>query len=197
SPDRCGYKQNSPTSFQPGPGAKVDLFRIGVGAAQEKHGRPFSWFGIDRTTKITIVILVAAANRYRLDLRLVQFPAGAKARLRFSKALRLCIVLGIGQKYVRHSIILVGVKKVSHGGVPPSSVSRRYRFGFGAFCQLKPFLFPPRFIARFDPGACAGNIEYITAALLCLRHKTQGLAAERMVGCEEVKHLVFLAFRYS
>jgi len=86
---------------------------------------------------------------------------------------------------------------VSHGSVPPSSVSRRYRFGFGAFCQLKPFVLPSGPVAGFDPGARAGNIEYITAALLCLRHKTQGLAAERMVGCEEVKHLVFLAFRYS
>src|SRR5262249_61807233 len=126
--------------FQHRPGAKVDLFRIGVGAAQEKHGRPFSWFGIDRTTKITIVILVAAANRYRLDLGLVEFRAGAEACLRFPKALRLCIVLGIGQEYVRHSIILVGVEKVSHGSVSPSSVSRLYRFGFGALRQSKPFI---------------------------------------------------------
>src|SRR5262245_13653153 len=120
----------------------------------------------------------------------MQFRAGTEACLRFPKALRLCIVLGIGQKYVRHSIILVGVKKVSHGSVPSSSVSRRYRFGFGAFCQLKPFVLPSGPVARFDPGAGTCDIEYVAAALLRLRHETQGLAAERMVGCEEIKHML-------
>jgi hypothetical protein len=54
---------------------------------------------------------------------------------------------------------------------------------------LKPFVLPTGPVAGFDPGARAGNIEYITAALLCLRHKTQGLAAEGMVWSEEIKHL--------
>ena len=73
--------------------------------------------------------------------------------------------------------------------MPPSSVSRRFCFGFGGLRQLEPFLFPTRFVAGFDLGAGTGDIEYIAAALLRLRHKAKGLAAEGMARCEEVKHL--------
>ena len=51
------------------------------------------------------------------------------------------------------------------------------------------------FVAWFYPGARTGDIEYIAAPMLRLRYKAQGLAAEGMGRCEEVKHLVFLAFR--
>ena len=81
--------------------------------------------------------------------------------------------------------------------MPPSSVSRLFCFGFGGLRQLEPLLVPSRFVAGFDPGAGTGDIEYIAAALLRLRYEAEGLAAEGMVRCEEVKHLVFLVFRYS
>jgi hypothetical protein len=53
---------------------------------------------------------------------------------------------------------------------------------------LEPFSFPTDLVAGLDFGAGAGDIEYITAALLRLRHEAKGLATEGMVRCEEVKH---------
>jgi hypothetical protein len=55
--------------------------------------------------------------------------------------------------------------------------------------QLEPFSFPTGLVAGLDFGASPGDIEYIAAALLRLRHEAKGLATEGMVRCEKVKHL--------
>jgi hypothetical protein len=64
-----------------------------------------------------------------------------------------------------------------------------FGFSLGALGDLDPFLFPTRFVSRLDFGAGTGDIEYIAAALLRLRHEAQGLASEGMSRREEIKHL--------
>ena len=56
------------------------------------------------------------------------------------------------------------------------------------FLPDRAILVPSRFIAWFDLGAGAGDIEYIAAALLRLGYKAKGLAAEGMSWREEIKH---------
>ena len=70
-------------------------------------------------------------------------------------------------------------------------------FGFRGLCQLEPFPFPTRLVPGLNFGAGTGDVEYIAAALLSLRHETERLAAEGMIRCEEVKHCVSLRFRQS
>jgi hypothetical protein len=73
--------------------------------------------------------------------------------------------------------------------MPPPGGLCLYCFGFNRLRKLEPFPFPTGFVAGFDPGAGAGDIEYIAAALLRLRHEAQGLASEGMSRREEIKHL--------
>jgi hypothetical protein len=75
--------------------------------------------------------------------------------------------------------------------MPLASRMGCFGFSLGALGDLEPFLFPTRFVSRFDFGAGTGDIEYIAAALLRLGHKAERLSAERMVRCEEIKHLGF------
>jgi hypothetical protein len=72
--------------------------------------------------------------------------------------------------------------------VPLSGGLCLFCFGFGGLRKSEPFLLPARFVTGFDQGAGAGDIKYVTAALLRLRYEAERLSAEGMGWREEVKH---------